>query len=723
MAVYGLSHTYNTKVGDDFVRGVSGGERKRVSIAEMALSGSPLAAWDNSTRGLDSATALTFTKSLRQTANLVGSSHAVAIYQASQAIYDLFDKAVVLYEGRQIYFGSTKRAKKYFEEMGWYCPPRQTTGDFLTSVTNPSERQAREGFDKKVPRTPDEFEAYWRRSPEFAYLQKDIQAHEEEFPAGDSRKLEEFRASKRDAQAKHTRPKSPYVVSVPMQVKLNMKRAVQRIWNDKASTFTPIIGNIIMALIVGSVFYGTPDASAGFFAKGSVLFFAILLNALSAISEINSLYAQRPIVEKHKSYAFYHPATEAIAGIVVDIPLKFVTAVFFNLILYFMAGLRREPSQFFIFFLIAYISTFVMSAIFRTMAAVTKTVSQAMALSGVLVLAIVVYTGFVLPPSYMGAWFSWIRWLNPIFYAFEIMVANEFHGRRFTCSQFVPGYPTLPGDSFICSTRGAVAGERTVSGDAFIAEQYGYYYSHVWRNFGILLAFLFGFLALYFIAVELNSSTSSTAEVLVFRRGHVPAYLTQKSDDTEAGASEKSAEPTEKEGEDVNVIPPQTDVFTWRDVVYDIEIKGNPRRLLDHVSGWVKPGTLTALMGTSGAGKTTLLDVLAQRTSMGVITGDMLVNGKPLDSSFQRKTGYVQQQDLHMATATVRESLRFSAMLRQPKSVSKQEKYAYVEDVIKMLNMEDFAEAVVGVPGEGLNVEQRKLLTIGVGKLLFLEIH
>lgn len=70
--------------------------------------------------------------------------------------------------------------------------------------------------------------------------------------------------------------------------------------------------------------------------------------------------------------------------------------------------------------------------------------------------------------------------------------------------------------------------------------------------------------------------------------------------------------------------------------------------------------------------------------------------------------------DLHLETATVRESLRFSAMLRQPKSVSKEEKYAFVEEVIKMLNMEEFANAVVGVPGEGLNVEQRKLLTIGV---------
>jgi ABC-type multidrug transport system ATPase subunit len=167
-------------------------------------------------------------------------------------------------------------------------------------------------------------------------------------------------------------------------------------------------------------------------------------------------------------------------------------------------------------------------------------------------------------------------------------------------------------------------------------------------------------------------------------------------------------------GGGVNALSPQKDIFTWRNVVYDINIKGEPRRLLDHVSGWVKPGTLTALMGVSGAGKTTLLDALAQRTTTGVITGDMLVNGRPLDMSFRRKTGYVQQQDLHLETATVREALRFSAMLRQPKSVSKQEKYAYVEEVIKMLSMEDFSEAVVGNPGEGLNVEQRKLLTIGV---------
>lgn len=100
MTVFGLSHTRNTKVGNDFVRGVSGGERKRVSIAEMALAGSPIACWDNSTRGLDAATALEFTKALRVASNVSGMCNAVAIYQASQAIFDVFDKAIVLYEGQ-----------------------------------------------------------------------------------------------------------------------------------------------------------------------------------------------------------------------------------------------------------------------------------------------------------------------------------------------------------------------------------------------------------------------------------------------------------------------------------------------------------------------------------------------------------------------------------------------------------------------------------------------
>lgn len=89
MAVFGISHTVDTKVGDSFVRGVSGGERKRVSIAEVTLSQSPIQCWDNSTRGLDSATALEFAKTLRSATELAGTTALVAMYQASQQAYDV----------------------------------------------------------------------------------------------------------------------------------------------------------------------------------------------------------------------------------------------------------------------------------------------------------------------------------------------------------------------------------------------------------------------------------------------------------------------------------------------------------------------------------------------------------------------------------------------------------------------------------------------------------
>jgi ABC-type lipoprotein export system ATPase subunit len=212
----------------------------------------------------------------------------------------------------------------------------------------------------------------------------------------------------------------------------------------------------------------------------------------------------------------------------------------------------------------------------------------------------------------------------------------------------------------------------------------------------------------YLGVTEINSQPTSKGEILLFRRGHVPQYIVEglrHSDQASPDANVAITERHEIQDEHIQAITPQKSIFAWRDVSYDIPVKDGTRRLLDQVSGWIKPGTLTALMGVSGAGKTTLLDVLAQRTSTGVITGDIFVDGKPLGPSFQRKTGrnisrkafslsltrelnngtgYVQQQDLHLETSTVREALRFSAVLRQPKSVSKKEKYEYVEEVIKV---------------------------------------
>ncbi|KAL2838553.1 ABC-2 type transporter-domain-containing protein [Aspergillus pseudoustus] len=710
MAVFGLSHTKHTKVGDNFVRGVSGGERKRVSIAEMFLSRCRFGAWDNSTRGLDAATALQFVKALRLSSDINESCHAVAAYQASQSMYDLFDKVVVLYEGHEIYFGSSKDACTYFETMGWERPQRQVAPDFLTSITNPAERKARPGMETQVPRTAREFAQYWKQSAESKALKQDMSAYRNAHPA-DGSDLEGFHAEHRRQQAQHTRRSSPYLLSVPMQVRLCMRRSFQLLRNDLPTTMSTVVVQVVLSIILGSVFYNSPSDSSAFFQKGAILFFAVLMNALITMNEIMTLYTQRPIVEKQTSYAFVHPFTEALASIIVDLPAKLSRCSAFSIVLYFMTNLRREPSQFFIFFLFLITAIMTMSGIFRTMAAMTKSIGQAMALAGILILCIVVYTGFSLPVPYMHPWLSWIRWINPIFYAFESLVSNEFHGRDFECASPIPSYGT--GSSFICSALGSIAGEMSVSGDDFIDANYNYHYSHVWRNYGILLAFMVFFTSLYLIATELRTGTISKAEALVFRPGHAPSHL---RDDVEslARTTVASIDDAEKQTSEIPHFPRQSDILSWKGLNYDIPVHEGIRRLLDDVNGWVKPGTLTALMGVSGAGKTTLLDVLAQRVSIGVVNGEIRINAGAPRASFARRTGYVQQQDLHLETTTVREALQFSAMLRQSKTVSKSDKYAYAEEVIKLLGMEDFAEAVVGTLGEGLNVEQRKLLSIGV---------
>ncbi|KAF2642558.1 putative multidrug resistance ABC transporter [Massarina eburnea CBS 473.64] len=715
MAMFGISHTVNTKVGNDFIRGVSGGERKRVTIAEAALSGAPLQCWDNSTRGLDSANAIEFCKTLRMETEINGATAAVAIYQAPQSAIDVFDKALVLYEGRQIYFGPVRKAKQFFVDMGFDCPDRQTDADFLTSMTSPLERVVRPGWEDRVPRTPDDFAKRWKDSSERAQLVKQIDAYEQRYPIG-GEQLQKFTESRRAQQAKGQRIKSPYTLSYVQQVQLCLWRGFRRLMADPSITIFQLIANSIMALIISSVFYNLQPNTGSFFSRAALLFFAILMNAFGSALEILTLYAQRPIVEKHSRYALYHPSAEAFASMLTDMPYKILNAITFNLVLYFMTNLRREPDRFFFFVLISFSLTLVMSMFFRSIASLSRSLDQALAPAAILILGLVMYTGFAIPPSYMLGWAIWIRYLNPVSYAFESLMVNEFHGRDFACINFVPfgpGYEGIGGTNHVCSTVGAVPGQNFVTGDAFINSSYDYYNGNKWRNFGILYVFMFGLMFIYLGATELITAKKSKGEVLVFRRGH-KAFKNKSTDDLESAPAGRTVGAAMNTSDNIAIIERQTAIFQWKDVCYDIQIKKQKRRILDHVDGWVKPGTLTALMGVSGAGKTTLLDCLATRTTMGVITGEMLVDGKPRDDSFQRKTGYAQQQDLHLSTSTVREALTFSALLRQPAHVSRQEKIDYVEEVIKLLEMEEYADAVVGVPGEGLNVEQRKRLTIGV---------
>ncbi|OHW94391.1 ABC multidrug transporter [Colletotrichum incanum] len=645
MATFGLAHTVDTRVGDDIVRGVSGGERKRVSIAEAALTGAKFQCWDNSTRGLDSANAINFCQNLRLQADLLGVASAVSIYQAPQSAYDLFDKVTVVYEGRQIFFGGSMEAKIYFEDLGFLCPERQTVPDFLTSMTSPHERRVRFGYENLVPRTPDEFVQRWKQSKQRQEVLRQLIDYEKSHQSLE--RLTEYQHSRRVEQARVQRTNSPYTISYTQQVSLTFWRAWRRLLADPGFTIASLLFNLTMALILGSMFYNLKPDSSSFYYRGGIIFFSLMFNAFGSQLEVLTIYAERPVVEKQNRYAFYHQSAQAIATYLCDVPYKVANMFVFNVLV-------REAGAFFFFCLVTLLATLSQSAIFRTLASVTRTPDHAMIPSALLGLGLMIYTGFTVPTAYMPGWSRWMGYINPLAYSLEALMANEFHGREFACAAMVPrgpGYENLSLESQICSVVGAKPGSSVVNGDRYINMTFGYYDANRWRNVGILFASMVFFFCAYLFAAEYARPPKLRGEILTFRRGKMamalkPEKIASLDGDVEAqgqGSQPVSAEKGNGRSRDSGISMGDS-IFYWEDLCYHIKVKGGAeRRLLDRVDGWVKPGISTVLMGVSGAGKTTLLDVLATRISIGVVSGDTLVNGIPTDATFQHRVGYAQQ--------------------------------------------------------------------------------
>jgi ABC-type multidrug transport system permease subunit len=186
-------------------------------------------------------------------------------------------------------------------------------------------------------------------------------------------------------------------------------------------------------------------------------------------------------VEKHARYALYHPFAEAVSSMICDIPYKICNCISFNLVLYFMTNLRRTPSAFFTFLIISFVTTLALSMLFRTFGAMSRTLAQALCPSAIIILALMIYTGFVIPPTEMAPWFRWINYIDPIAYAFESLMINEFHGRDFDCTNFVPNYSDASGIYHICSVVGSTPGSPVVSGTDYIRLSFNYEREHLWR--------------------------------------------------------------------------------------------------------------------------------------------------------------------------------------------------------------------------------------------------
>jgi ABC-type multidrug transport system ATPase subunit/ABC-type multidrug transport system permease subunit len=593
----GISHTAKTKVGDAFIRGVSGGERKRVSILECLTTRASVYCWDNSTRGLDASTALEYIKAIRAMTDILGLSTIVTLYQAGNGIYEQFDKVLVLDSGKQIYYGPRQDAVPFMEELGFVCVEGSNKGDFLTGVTVPTERKIAAGYENRFPRTSEEIAAAYSQTKN----KTNMLAETLSYPESEEARVNTLAFQDLAAKEKHGGIRdSPVSANFFKQVQFAVIRQYQLLWGDKSTMFIKQAATLAQSLIGGSLFYAAPNNNLGLFIKGGAIFFSTLYHAMLALGEVTDSFTGRPVLAKHRSFALYNPAAFVIAQVVADLPILMFQVGHFSIVLYWMVGLRATAAAFFTFLVISYVNALAMTQYFRAVGAAFPTFDAATKVSGLTFVSLFIYMGYMIAKPQMHPWLSWIFWLNPMAYAFDALTSNEFHNTEIPCAgpNLVPngpGYGPEVGGQSCVGVVGAAPGDTRFSGDSYLA-RLSYSHSHVWRNFGILCAWWVFFIAVtVFFTSRWKQVGEGGRKLLIPREKQNKATHLLQSGDEEAQADERKEMDLSSESDnnaETDLIRNKS-IFTWKNLTYTVKTPDGDRVLLDNVQGYVKPGMVS----------------------------------------------------------------------------------------------------------------------------------
>ncbi|KAJ2739411.1 ATP-binding cassette transporter snq2, partial [Coemansia sp. BCRC 34490] len=391
--------------------------------------------------------------------------------------------------------------------------------------------------------------------------------------------------------------------------------------------------------------------------------------------------------------------------------------IIFGAILYWATALQRTAGHFLAFLLFLYMGALCLTAFFRLIGNISPNVDVGHTISGICLLFMILYVGYLIPPGHMHHYFKWIYWTNPLAYGFKALVSNEYRNMRYPCAphSLVPQGDGIDIANQVCTIAGADPGQLYVRGRDYLERNYSIHVKDEWKDFIAVVCYWAVFVFLIAGVMEFVEYGNTGYTINVFKRFKPKTVDASEYEESRAAEHHEQLEDENGEAED-SAAGIKGTTYTWKDVNYTVPVKGGERQLLHDVSGYIRPGTMTALMGSSGAGKTTLLDALSQRKTIGKLEGEMLMNGNPQPESFRRITGYCEQLDVHNPKATVREALQFSAALRRASSTTAHERNAYVEYVIKLLGLSDISDCLVGDPEskQGISLEERKRLTIGI---------
>ncbi|CAD6230889.1 unnamed protein product [Miscanthus lutarioriparius] len=709
LKILGLEICADTMVGDEMLRGISGGQRKRVTTGEMLVGPSRALFMDEISTGLDSSTTFQIVNSLRQSIHILGGTAVISLLQPAPETYNLFDDIILLSDGQVVYQGPREEVLEFFESVGFRCPERKGVADFLQEVTSKKDQKQ-----------------YWWLDVPYRFVSvKEFATAFKSFHTGRAIANElavPFDKSKSHPAALTT---TRYGVSGKELLKANIDREILLM---KRNSFVYIFRTfmvVLMSIIVMTIFFRTKmkhdTVTDGGLYLGAV-FFGVLSIMFNGFSELALTVFKLPVFFKQRDLLFFPAWSYTIPSWILKIPITFIEVGCYVFLTYYVVGFDPNVGRFFKQYLLLLVVNQMAAALFRFIGGASRNMIVANVFASFMLLVVMVLGGFILVRDKIKKWWIWGYWISPLMYAQNAISVNEMLGHSW--------------DKILNSTASnETLGVQSLKSRGVFTEAKWY-----WIGFGALVGFTLLFNALFTLALTYlkpygNSRPSVSEEELQEKHANIKREILDGNHLVSASSHRSTGVNTETDSaimEDDSastkkgmILPFDPLSLSFDNIKYSVDmpqemkaqgVQEDRLELLKGVSGSFRPGVLTALMGVSGAGKTTLMDVLAGRKTGGYIEGDIRISGYPKkQETFARVSGYCEQNDIHSPQVTVYESLLFSAWLRLPKDIDSNKRKIFIEEVMELVELKPLRNALVGLPGvNGLSTEQRKRLTIAV---------
>ncbi|KAF6261001.1 ATP-binding cassette transporter [Scenedesmus sp. NREL 46B-D3] len=670
LRVLGLEVCADTVVGGGLLRGMSGGQRKRVTTGELMVGPAKTLLMDEISTGLDSSTTYLIVRCIRNYVHLLEGTVLMSLLQPPPEVFELFDDVMLLSEGQMVYHGPREDVVGFFAGLGFAIPERKGVADFLQEVTSRRDQpQYWAGPPEQYAFMPVEaFYAAYEASPQGKAMMAASGAPPPVPPAG------------LDPLVRHK-----YALGGLGSFKALMRRdwiLMQRNWFLYAFKTAQVL---FLGVLTGTLFLkGQVDTTtvANATLLLGLLFFSIVQLMFSSFTEMPLLLMSLPVFFRQRSLAMFPAWAYCLPTTILRIPVSLVESLLWSCIVYWLTGLAPDAGRFFVYLGYLLLLHQMGIALFRMMAALGRDVTRTNVFGSLAMVLLILLGGFALKRPDVHPWWIWMFWASPITYAINALAFNEMSAPRWATPLTFGG-----------TTR--TMGEWVLINSGLFTESY-------WRWMPALVLVGYWFL---FTTITIKDAES---------------LMVLQPDDAKAAAA----------GAKGLALPFRPMSVAFRDICYYVDAPGAAKSkgdkakggaatqlpLLHDITGAFRPGVLTALMGVSGAGKTTLMDVLAGRKTAGRVEGHVWVDGHPKEQhTFARVCGYVEQTDIHTARTTVREALVVSATLRLWETRDKALVESFVDEVLQLVELDSTRDALVGEPGEwGLSIEQRKRLTIAV---------